>query len=300
MVSASAFSAACFCYLFGGSAVDAFTALAPGFAVGLFTRALARVRTPLNKLVSNMLSAGVVALVSLACVQALGLAGVACSLDKVIIGGHHPAGAGRRADKRHPRRGQLRLPLGYHSCHRRGAHCGGYRAGRGPGAQGRGSAAGGDDMIWELLVQLAAAFGATVGFAVLVNAPPREFVWAGVTGAVGWGCYWLYLQWQPSVAVASLLASLMLALLSRVFSVVRRCPATVFLISGIFALVPGAGIYYTAYYFIMGDNAMAVAKGVETFKIAVALAVGIVLVLALPGRLFEAFAPCAGKKKGER
>jgi uncharacterized membrane protein YjjB (DUF3815 family) len=74
----------------------------------------------------------------------------------------------------------------------------------------------------------------------------------------------------------------------------------VFLISGIFALVPGAGIYYTAYYFIMGDNAMAVAKGVETFKIAVALAVGIVLVLALPGRLFEAFAPCAGKKKGER
>ena len=155
-------------------------------------------------------------------------------------------------------------------------------------------------MIWELLVQLAAAFGATVGFAVLVNAPPREFVWAGVTGAVGWGCYWLYLQWQPSVAVASLLASLMLALLSRVFSVVRRCPVTVFLISGILALVPGAGIYYTAYYFIMGDNAMAVAKGVETFKIAVALAVGIVLVLALPGRLFEAFAPCAGKKKGER
>ena len=155
-------------------------------------------------------------------------------------------------------------------------------------------------MIWELLVQLAAAFGATVGFAVLVNAPPREFVWAGVTGDVGWGCYWLYLQWQPSVAVASLLASLMLALLSRVFSVVRRGPATVFLISGIFALVPGAGIYYTAYYFIMGDNAMAVAKGVETFKIAVALAVGIVLVLALPGRLFEAFAPRAGKKKGER
>ena len=77
MVLASAFSAACFCYLFGGSAVDAFTALA-------------RVRAPLNKLVSNMLSAGVVALVSLACVQGLGLAGVACSLDKVIIGGIIP------------------------------------------------------------------------------------------------------------------------------------------------------------------------------------------------------------------
>ena len=38
----------------------------------------------------------------------------------------------------------------------------------------------------------------------------------------------------------------------------------------------------------------------QALKIAVALAVGIVLVLALPGRLFEAFAPRAGKKKGER
>lgn len=34
MVSASAFSAACFCYLFGGSAVDAFTALAPALPWG--------------------------------------------------------------------------------------------------------------------------------------------------------------------------------------------------------------------------------------------------------------------------
>ena len=268
-------------------------------AVGLFTRALARVRTPLNKLVSNMLSAGVVALVSLACVQALGLAGVACSLDKVIIGGIIPLVPG------------VALTNGIRDV----ANCdylsgtiraidavliaAGIALGVGLVLKGAALLPGADDMIWELLVQLAAAFGATVGFAVLVNAPPREFVWAGVTGAVGWGCYWLYLQWQPSVAVASLLASLMLALLSRVFSVVRRCPATVFLISGIFALVPGAGIYYTAYYFIMGDNAMAVAKGVETFKIAVALAVGIVLVLALPGAAVRRrFAPRAGKKKG--
>lgn len=151
-------------------------------------------------------------------------------------------------------------------------------------------------MIAEIVIQFAVAFGATVGFAALINAPPREFVWAGVTGAVGWICYWLYLQWQPSVTVASLLASLALALVSRVLSVVRRCPATVFLISAIFSLVPGAGIYYTAYYFIMGDNVMAVSNGVEAFKVAVALAVGIVLVLALPNRLFELFAP--RKKEG--
>ena len=47
-------------------------------------------------------------------------------------------------------------------------------------------------------------------------------------------------------------------------------------------MVPGAGIYYTAYYFIQGDNALALSNGISTFKVAVALAVGISLVLSIP------------------
>ncbi len=87
MAAASAVASACFCAVAGGSALDSLTALVPGFAVGLCTRRLARTRTPLNKLVSNMLSAGVVALVSIVCVRLLGMAGLSCSADNVIIGG---------------------------------------------------------------------------------------------------------------------------------------------------------------------------------------------------------------------
>lgn len=87
LAAASAAAAAGFCYLMGGSVLDALAALPPGLAVGLFVQRLARTRTPLNKLVSNMLSAGVVALVSVLCVWMLGLAGLRCDLDKVIIGG---------------------------------------------------------------------------------------------------------------------------------------------------------------------------------------------------------------------
>ena len=53
-------------------------------------------------------------------------------------------------------------------------------------------------------------------------------------------------------------------------------------LTGIFPLVPGAGIYYTAYYFIQNENTLALAKGISTFKIAVALAIGISLVLCVP------------------
>ena len=87
MAGASAVSAAGFSYIMGGTLLDAMAALPPGLAVGMFVQRLARTRTPLNKLVSNMLSAGVVALVSLLAVWMLGLAGLHCDLDKVIIGG---------------------------------------------------------------------------------------------------------------------------------------------------------------------------------------------------------------------
>ena len=81
---------------------------------------------------------------------------------------------------------------------------------------------------------------------------------------------------------ATLLAVIPLTLLARILAMTLRAPVTVFLLTGIFPLVPGAGIYYSAYYFIQGDNALALANGISTFKIAVALAVGIALVLGIP------------------
>ena len=101
-------------------------------------------------------------------------------------------------------------------------------------------------------------------------------------GAVGWGVYELAVWLGLGAAAASLLAVLPLTLLARIFAVGCKTPATVFLISGIFPLVPGAGVYYTAYYFIQGDNALALTNGVSTIKVAVALAAGMSLVLSAP------------------
>lgn len=145
-------------------------------------------------------------------------------------------------------------------------------------------------MMGQLFIQCAVAFAAVMAFAILFHAPRREWVPCGLTGMMGWMVYWLAVQGGLSVVAASFWGTLGLALLSRVLAVVRRCPVTVFLTGGIFPLVPGAGIYYTVYAFITGDNAAAVFKGVETLKIAGVIALGIVLVLALPKGLFRVFA----------
>ena len=58
--------------------------------------------------------------------------------------------------------------------------------------------------------------------------------------------YW-WLSGQRGVVVATFIAVVVITLLSRIFAIVRKAPVTIFLVSGIFPLVPGVGIYYTSY-----------------------------------------------------
>ena len=139
-------------------------------------------------------------------------------------------------------------------------------------------------MMIEFLRQLALAFLGTVCFGLLFHVPPRHFAACGTVGAIGWLVYWAMMQMQPSSVLASLVAVIPLTIATRAFAIVRRAPVTLFLIPGIFPLVPGAGIYYTAYAFITGDTAQCAAKGAETLKIAVALALGVAVVVAIPLR----------------
>lgn len=137
-------------------------------------------------------------------------------------------------------------------------------------------------MMIEFLRQLALAFLGTVCFGLLFHVPPRHFAACGTVGAIGWLVYWAMMQMQPSSVLASLVAVIPLTIATRAFAIVRRAPVTLFLIPGIFPLVPGAGIYYTAYAFIAGDTVQCAAKGAETLKIAVALAMGIAVVMSIP------------------
>lgn len=136
--------------------------------------------------------------------------------------------------------------------------------------------------ISELTAQFFLAAAGTLSFAILFACPRRCLPYCALVGAVGWLWYELLTLLGADAATASLLAVIPLTILTRVFAITQKTPVTVFLLTGIFPLVPGAGIYYTAYYFIQGDSARSLFHGFDTLKIAAALALGISLVLSLP------------------
>ena len=147
-----------------------------------------------------------------------------------------------------------------------------------------------------MIVQFVVCFFATLSFAVLFSAPKRQLVFCGLTGAAGWFVYLLLLNNNAGIALANVAASFTLTLMARIFAAMERNPVTVYLLAGIFPLVPGAGIYYTSYYFIMHEMDRFAAKGAETIIIAGSIVFGIVFGFSLPQSFFNALAQIRRKK----
>lgn len=108
-----------------------------------------------------------------------------------------------------------------------------------------------------MIPQVCAAMMGTIAFSLLFGVPRKYYIWCGLIGGAGWAVYVLA-SGYVSGAGASFAATVVVIFLSRAAAVVNRCPVTIFLISGIFPLVPGAGIYWTVYYLVTEQLGLAV------------------------------------------
>ena len=142
-----------------------------------------------------------------------------------------------------------------------------------------------------IIVHFIISMLATISFAVLFTAPKKEVVFCGLTGAVAWMVYYSCTQNGINLVLASGIAAFCLTILARCFAVVRKSPVTVYLLTGIFPLVPGAGIYYTAYYLFIGNTEMSGFKGLETLEIAGAIVFGIIFGFGIPQSLLHKLSP---------
>ena len=142
-----------------------------------------------------------------------------------------------------------------------------------------------------IIVEAIVAMFATISFAILFNAPRKEVICCGLTGSLAWTVYYGMTQDGINSVLASLVSAFTLTILARALAVIRKSPVTMYLLPGIFPLVPGAGIYYTAYYLFIGNNEMSGFKGLETLEIAGAIVFGIIFGFGIPQRWFHKLSP---------
>ena len=99
--------------------------------------------------------------------------------------------------------------------------------------------------------------------------------------------YRMMLAINMGATFAVFFATVVIVLLSRFAAVWKKCPVTVFLITGIFPLVPGARFYWAAYYLVTNQIADFQASGFAALKIMVAIVLGIIFVFELPHKVFR-------------
>ncbi len=72
--------------------------------------------------------------------------------------------------------------------------------------------------------------------------------------------------------------ALMAAGYAEVMARIRKYPAISYLVISILPLIPGAGVYYTTNYLVVGDLSNFASQGKHTIAIAGVIAVGILLI----------------------
>lgn len=124
-------------------------------------------------------------------------------------------------------------------------------------------------------IQVIGAFLAVAGFCMVIEVPRKLLYHTAFAGAIGWIVYLAAMDMGCTSYIACFWAAVVVSVFSHVEARRLKAPVTVFLIGGILPMVPGAGMYRTAYS-IIAENAEQVYMHLqETLLIAGAIAVAI-------------------------
>ena len=147
-------------------------------------------------------------------------------------------------------------------------------------------------MFRQLLLHSLGAFGGTLGYAFLLNAPLNTVLPASLTGLLGYVIYEvMFTLLGQGMIFSYFVGTVVIAVICEIAARIMRMPSTIFLLTALVPLVPGY-TFYCAMLSIVEHNGAAVASyGLEAVQIVAAIAVG----AAVTSTLFRALAMRRGK-----
>lgn len=130
----------------------------------------------------------------------------------------------------------------------------------------------------EALTVIISGMLGTVGFSILFKSDRNRILCNAVGGALTCLVYLLSCHFFDHILVQNLIPALFVSAYSEIMARVVKAPATPILACSIISLVPGGKLYYTTYYFVVGDMEKFDITLTETLQIAAGLAIGIICI----------------------
>ncbi|MBM7704268.1 threonine/serine exporter family protein [Metabacillus iocasae] len=127
-----------------------------------------------------------------------------------------------------------------------------------------------------IVEQLVTSFIASAAFGVIFNAPKQSLLKCGLVGMGGWLIYTLFVYFNFDSVIATLIASIFVAIVSQMFAKIYRTPIIIFNVAGIIPLVPGGLAYDAMRNFVENDYNQAVQLAAKALMISGSIAMGLV------------------------
>ena len=125
-----------------------------------------------------------------------------------------------------------------------------------------------------IIVAALGAFGGTLGYAYILNAPKNTILPASFTGLAGYMAYVLLGMAGFGTMSAYFLSTVLVSVVCELLARKMRTPATIFLLSALVPLVPGYNFYLAMLALVENRGAAAAQEGMVAVQIVAAIAVG--------------------------
>lgn len=127
----------------------------------------------------------------------------------------------------------------------------------------------------SILVHSIGAFGGTLGYAFLLNAPMNTVLPASLIGLLGYVIYEVLLNvFGVGMIACYFTATVVIAVICEIEARMMRMPSTIFLLTALVPLVPGYTFYCAMLGIVEHDGAAFASHGIEAVQIVAAIAVG--------------------------
>ena len=127
----------------------------------------------------------------------------------------------------------------------------------------------------QVLIHSIGAFGGTLGYAFLLNAPLSTVLPASLTGLLGYVIYELLVGFTACSTIFSYFtATVVITVLCEIEARMMRMPSTIFLLTALVPLVPGYTFYCAMLALVENSGVQAASYGLEAVQIVASIAVG--------------------------
>lgn len=128
----------------------------------------------------------------------------------------------------------------------------------------------------DIYAQLVTSFIATGSFGIIFNAPKNTLIKCGLVGMGGWMIYYFLQGYTGDAVLATLTATIFIAVISQELAKFYKTPVIIFSVAGIIPLVPGGLAYDAMRHFVTNDYNAALGLAAKVLMLAGSIAFGLV------------------------